>query len=48
MPRARKPPADVSAARSAVARAAWGNLSPEERAKRQKRVWAKRKGNAKA
>ncbi len=41
--RARKPPAVVSAIRSAIARAAWGKLSAEERKARQQRVWAKRK-----
>ncbi len=43
MPRARKPPAVVSAIRSAIARAAWGKLSADERKARQQRVWAKRK-----
>ncbi len=43
MPRARKPPAAVSAIRSAIARAAWGKLSSDERKARQQRVWAKRK-----
>ncbi len=41
--RARKPPAAVSAIRSAIARAAWGKLSADERKARQQRVWAKRK-----
>jgi hypothetical protein len=41
--RARKPPAVVSAIRSAIARAAWGKLSADERKARQQRVWAKRK-----
>ncbi len=43
MPRARKPPAVVSAIRSAIARAAWGKLSADERKARQQRIWAKRK-----
>jgi hypothetical protein len=41
--RARKPPAVVSAIRSAIARAAWGKLSADERKARQQRVWAQRK-----